>query len=136
MLNTYASKPPGPTGGWGSLTVPRPGIDDDAWEYQRINGIDSTPTGHAAVLKLMNVRDIDSCLGFRLIKTTEEIAVFSDRSNSLNGSKLDARTIEVQESPAGWRPSTTSRMPPRWADALVAFLQVRPLAIRVVARDY
>lgn len=130
MLNTYASKAAVPAQGWSSLA--------GASVHEQRNGLDSTPTGHMALLKLMGVPagDLDAFLGFRVVKINRVFAQFSDRSNSLNAGKLDQRrTDDVIPGPGGWKPSSTARMPPQWADKVIAYLQDR-LGIRNVARDY
>ncbi len=126
MLNTYASKPAVPPAGWTSLNG-----------AEKYNGIGSTPTGHNAVARKYGL-NTDNCLGFRVIKLNTHIATFSDRSNSLNGNKPDQRLVQVlphgtggaavagvtmvEKNPQGYGPSTTARMPPQWAQAVMSNL--------------
>lgn len=145
MLNTYASKPATPGGGWKSL--------QSLGEPQQTEGIKGTPTGHNAVAKLYQLA-VGQCLGFRLIKVNSAFASFSDRSNSMNANKPDQRMVSVHPtgtdpntiaampgvtnliaSPAGYKPSGTARMPPAWAAAVQEFLKAR-LGITNLAVDF
>ena len=132
MLNTYASKPPVPRGGWASINAP--GRDGE-----RYGGIVSEPTGHMAVLKLYHVSEKDNisgCLGFRLIKINKSFATFSDRSNSLNADKIDQRNPNLgNPGPGGWQASGTARMPEAWRSAVVKFLKEK-LHISHMALDH
>lgn len=139
MLNTYASKPDVPEGGWMSLS----GAESQ-------NGIGSVPTGHNAVARRYAL-NTGECLGFRVIKTTDSIATFSDRSNSLNGNKPDQKLVQIvdfgtpglpspgvtiiQKSPKGFGASSTARMPPQWSAAVRAELSAE-LLIRTWAVDF
>jgi hypothetical protein len=140
MLNTYASKPAVPGAGWASLSG-----------AEKYHGIGSTPTGHNAVCRKYGLNP-DECVGFRIVKVTNSIATFSDRSNSLNGNKPDQRLVsvvpygsaaaaaaagitQVEKNSQGFGPSATARMPPQWAQAVVSYL-TGCLAITNFAVDF
>jgi hypothetical protein len=106
--------------------VPEHGWHSLVSAEEKANGIDSSPTGHAAVLRRYNKGHrmaAGDFLGFRVVKINDLMVSFSDRSNSLNADKLDQRTVEVQAGPGGWKPSATARMPPQWRDAVVEWVK-------------
>ncbi|WP_420465675.1 hypothetical protein [Panacagrimonas sp.] len=143
MINTYASKPAVPATGWKSPNTP----------HEKANGIDSNPTGHQSVVRLYAL-DGGASVGFRIIKINAVLVSFSDRSNSLNGNKPDARGVAVHpygtppnslpqipgvthviKNAAGYGPSPTSRLPDKWSTAIQAYL-TGSLGLQKIAVDF